>query len=483
MVLMAREENGTQAIDRAARILEHLVERDDFVTLTSVVEGTQLPKSTAARLLRALERNGLAQRGVAGGFRPGPLLVDYARRDTSTADLGALARPFLERLPRAPARPPTSPSPPRPASPAWPRSRARTRSAPARGSAAASRCTRPRLGKVFMAYGAAQPPFGRLARLGPNTITSVAELLRAVEDVRERGWASTWEELEDGLCSVAAPVRGSRGPRDRRHLRLDAHRTAHRGTTSNAWRRSVVETADALSANIGRRAVVDQEEDRMNPRGDPPASSTTRHWSATGPRSLELTKQGLENGMAPETMLFEALIPALEEVGARFERGDFFVPEMLIAGRAMSGALDLLRPLLADTGAETVGTFLMGTVKGDVHDIGKNLVDIMLEGAGFNVIDLGVQVAPGDVRRGDPGAQARRRRLLRVPHDDDADVQGEHRGHREGRAARRCDHHGRRRPVTQEYADASAPTVRGRRGHRAKRAKDLLEQSRALVPA
>jgi methylmalonyl-CoA mutase cobalamin-binding domain/chain len=113
-----------------------------------------------------------------------------------------------------------------------------------------------------------------------------------------------------------------------------------------------------------------------------------------GPRVLELTEQGLAAGMAPETMLFEALIPSLEEVGARFERGDFFVPEMLIAGRAMAGALDRLRPLLAETGAQTVGTFLMSTVKGDVHDIGKNLVNIMLEGAGFHVIDLGVQVSP-----------------------------------------------------------------------------------------
>jgi methylmalonyl-CoA mutase cobalamin-binding domain/chain len=112
------------------------------------------------------------------------------------------------------------------------------------------------------------------------------------------------------------------------------------------------------------------------------------------PRVLELTNIGLDAGMSPETMLFDALIPSLEEVGARFERGDFFVPEMLIAGKAMSGALDVLRPLLADTGVETVGTFLMGTVKGDVHDIGKNLVNIMLEGAGFHVIDLGVQVAP-----------------------------------------------------------------------------------------
>jgi 5-methyltetrahydrofolate--homocysteine methyltransferase len=113
-----------------------------------------------------------------------------------------------------------------------------------------------------------------------------------------------------------------------------------------------------------------------------------------GPAVLDLTHQALEMGMDPQTLLFDALIPSLEEVGARFERGDFFVPEMLIAGRAMAGAMEVLRPLLADTGVETIGKFVMGTVKGDVHDIGKNLVNIMLEGAGFEVIDLGVQVAP-----------------------------------------------------------------------------------------
>jgi methylmalonyl-CoA mutase cobalamin-binding domain/chain len=96
------------------------------------------------------------------------------------------------------------------------------------------------------------------------------------------------------------------------------------------------------------------------------------------PAVLELTRSGLDMGMGPEMLLYEALIPSLEEVGARFERGDFFVPEML----------------LAETGAETIGKILMGTVKGDVHDIGKNLVNIMFEGAGFEVIDLGVQVAP-----------------------------------------------------------------------------------------
>jgi methylmalonyl-CoA mutase cobalamin-binding domain/chain len=112
------------------------------------------------------------------------------------------------------------------------------------------------------------------------------------------------------------------------------------------------------------------------------------------PEVKDLTNQGLEEGIDPEVMLYEALIPSLEEVGARFERGDFFVPEMLIAARAMQGALDILRPLLAETGAQTVGTYVMGTVKGDVHDIGKNLVNIMLEGAGFTVYDLGVNVAP-----------------------------------------------------------------------------------------
>jgi len=112
------------------------------------------------------------------------------------------------------------------------------------------------------------------------------------------------------------------------------------------------------------------------------------------PSVKALTEEGLAQGMDPETLLYDALIPSLEEVGARFERGDFFVPEMLIAARAMQGALDILRPLLAETGAKPIGTVVMGTVKGDVHDIGKNLVNIMLEGAGFTVWDLGVNVAP-----------------------------------------------------------------------------------------
>ncbi len=109
---------------------------------------------------------------------------------------------------------------------------------------------------------------------------------------------------------------------------------------------------------------------------------------------VDMTKEGLELGMDPLVLLFDALIPALEEVGRLFEIGEYFVPEMLIAAKAMSGAMEVLQPLIAESGAEPLGTFLMGTVKGDIHDIGKNLCNIMLEGAGFTVIDIGVNVAP-----------------------------------------------------------------------------------------
>jgi methylmalonyl-CoA mutase cobalamin-binding domain/chain len=109
---------------------------------------------------------------------------------------------------------------------------------------------------------------------------------------------------------------------------------------------------------------------------------------------IDLTKEGLELGMDPLDLLFKALIPALEEVGRLFEIGEYFVPEMLIAANAMSGAMQILQPLIAASGAEPLGVFVMGTVKGDIHDIGKNLCNVMLEGAGFQVIDLGVNVAP-----------------------------------------------------------------------------------------
>lgn len=109
---------------------------------------------------------------------------------------------------------------------------------------------------------------------------------------------------------------------------------------------------------------------------------------------VELTNKALELGMEPHDLLFDGLIPALEEVGRLFEEGTFFVPEMMIAAKAMQGAMKIIKPLIVESGIEPVGKFVMGTVKGDIHDIGKDLCNIMLEGAGFEVYDLGVNVSP-----------------------------------------------------------------------------------------
>jgi len=105
-------------------------------------------------------------------------------------------------------------------------------------------------------------------------------------------------------------------------------------------------------------------------------------------------RAALDSGVSPEEILNQALIAAMDDVGQRFEAGDFFVPEMLIAARAMQAGLNLLKPHLAESGIEPAGTIAIGTVKGDLHDIGKNLVGMMLEGAGFEVVDLGTDVDP-----------------------------------------------------------------------------------------
>lgn len=111
----------------------------------------------------------------------------------------------------------------------------------------------------------------------------------------------------------------------------------------------------------------------------------------------QLTQEGIDLGMDPVAILFDGLIPSLQEVGRLFEIGEYFVPEMLVAARAMQGAMTLLRPLMVDKGAKPLGKVVMLTVKGDVHDIGKNLCNIMLEGEGFEVVDLGVNVKPETV--------------------------------------------------------------------------------------
>ncbi len=107
-----------------------------------------------------------------------------------------------------------------------------------------------------------------------------------------------------------------------------------------------------------------------------------------------LTQQALAEGIDPLQLVNEYMVPAMDEVGRRFECNEYFVPELLISARAMKAALDLIRPLLTARGDKPVGRVAIGTVKGDLHDIGKNLVASLLEGGGFEVIDLGVNVAP-----------------------------------------------------------------------------------------
>jgi len=109
--------------------------------------------------------------------------------------------------------------------------------------------------------------------------------------------------------------------------------------------------------------------------------------------TLEYVQKALDAGVAPDVILNEGMIAAMKEVGQLFEEGEYFVPEMLIAARAMQGGLEILRPKLVASGIEPVGKIVLGTVKGDLHDIGKNLVGMMLEGAGFEVQDLGIDVA------------------------------------------------------------------------------------------
>jgi 5-methyltetrahydrofolate--homocysteine methyltransferase len=111
-------------------------------------------------------------------------------------------------------------------------------------------------------------------------------------------------------------------------------------------------------------------------------------------KARALTEQALGDKIDPGKIINDGLIAGMSVVGAKFKANEFYVPEVLIAARAMHASLDLLRPLIAERGIEPVGRVAIGTVKGDLHDIGKNLVAMMLEGAGYEVNDLGVDVKP-----------------------------------------------------------------------------------------
>ena len=110
--------------------------------------------------------------------------------------------------------------------------------------------------------------------------------------------------------------------------------------------------------------------------------------------AVEITKAALEEGTSAESVLNDGLIAGMEVIGARFKKNEVYIPEVLIAARAMKMAMEILEPELAKAGVQPRGKFLIGTVQGDLHDIGKNLVAMMLKGAGFEVVDIGVDISP-----------------------------------------------------------------------------------------
>jgi 5-methyltetrahydrofolate--homocysteine methyltransferase len=111
-------------------------------------------------------------------------------------------------------------------------------------------------------------------------------------------------------------------------------------------------------------------------------------------KAHKLVERGLKQGLTPKEILDNGLIVGMDEVGARFKRGDMFVPEVLMSADSMAAGMEILRPLLAESGAEMLGKIVMGTVKGDLHDIGKNLVSMLCEGAGFEMVDIGFNAEP-----------------------------------------------------------------------------------------
>jgi 5-methyltetrahydrofolate--homocysteine methyltransferase len=111
-------------------------------------------------------------------------------------------------------------------------------------------------------------------------------------------------------------------------------------------------------------------------------------------KAHKLVERGLKQGLSPKDILDNGLIVGMDEVGARFKRGDMFVPEVLMSADSMAAGMEILRPLLVESGVKMLGKVVMGTVKGDLHDIGKNLVSMMCEGAGFEIVDIGFNAGP-----------------------------------------------------------------------------------------
>jgi methylmalonyl-CoA mutase cobalamin-binding domain/chain len=472
---------GTQSIDRAGEMLARLLESEEPMSLRDLAEAADLPKSTASRLLTALERHGLVhQAGERGKLEPGPAILRFAHRGGVERHLVELAHEYLEAISQA-SDETVNLSVPTPlgvdhlaqvdglhflGAGQWV------------GRRVDYHCTAN--GKVFLAYGSAELPPGPGAGAPPHPARGPPRARTPA-----RGHPPRW--LRDGH-------RRARG-RPQRHRRAGArpHRPRHRCAEHLRPHAAPHERAPGRArahprrAGNGALAAPRQQQTGRKSRMTHEEILQQLYDDTLVGKALEVranVEAGLADGLEPDRILFDALIPSLEEVGARFERGDYFVPEMLIAARAMQGALDILRPLLAETGANMIGTFLMGTVKGDVHDIGKNLCNIMLEGAGFTVVDLGVNVAPEkfveEVERLEPDIVGFSAFLTTTMPMFKANINAlEKAGLRDrvivmvGGA-----------PVTQEYADAvGADGYSADASTAVRKAKELIELRRASVAA
>ena len=472
---------GTQSIDRGAQLLALVLESDAPRALGELAADAGLPKSTASRLLGALERNGLVeQEGLRGAFRAGPVMARFAGRGISLRRLVELAERPMAALAEATGETIN-------VAVAGPGGVEHLAQIDSRHYLGTSHWVGRRVpyhcsanGKVLLAFSAAGADAGELEARTSRTIVEPAQLAAELERDPARG-------LRDGRRRARAGAERGR--------RAGARRLRSRGRRAERLRPD----AAALAA-ARRRAAADRDQAGQGARGAarPPYGGSARRMThdeiltllyeetlvGNAPAVKQGVEEGLADGMDPEKLLYDALIPSLEEVGARFERGDYFVPEMLIAARAMQGALDILRPLLAESGAKPMGKFLMGTVKGDVHDIGKNLCNIMLEGAGFTVIDLGVNVPPEKfveaINENEPDIVGFSAFLTTTMPMFKANINALQKAGIRDKVAVMVGG----APVTQEYADAvGADGYSADASSAVKKAKELLEQRRSAVPA
>ncbi|MFQ5783748.1 MAG: cobalamin-dependent protein [Alphaproteobacteria bacterium] len=217
----------------------------------------------------------------------------------------------------------------------------------------------------------------------------VHEYMEAIEEAGGKGCAyfcnlSAVTPPENVRIAVDAALAFRRGERPWRGLRRAGTPEA-RGDTGK------VQTNEAAIIKAAAPEREDTEEDRLF---DAIFDAVLDHEDKL---TAELVSQGLETGVPVHSLLDDALIAAMDDVGEEFSNGTIFVPEMLMAARAMKAGLEVLRPILTQTGEPPKGLVMLATVQGDVHDIGKNLVGMMLEGAGYRVINLGVNVTPEEV--------------------------------------------------------------------------------------